>query len=71
MDLDHIPLEPPIPPQVSNFVDPPTLGTTIIAISTVCLTLMVPFAVLRVYSNVWIMKSWWWDDCKFQLHGKI
>lgn len=64
LDPSHIPLVPPIPPQVSNFVDPPTLGTTIIAISILCLALMLPFAALRMYSKAWIVRSLGWDDGK-------
>lgn len=65
MDLDHVPLGPPTPPQVSNFVNPPTLAPTIIAISTICLAVMIPFAIIRMYSKAWIVKAFWWDDCRF------
>ena len=62
MDLDPVPLEPPEPPQVSNVADPPTIAGTIVAISTICLTLMITLAVLRMYSKVWILRSFGWED---------
>ena len=62
MDPNHIPLVPPVPPQVSNFVNPPTLGPTIIAISVLCLVFMLPMAVMRMYSKIWIVRSFGWDD---------
>lgn len=65
MDLDHIPLGAPTPPQVSNFVDPPTYTSTLVGVSTICLSLMIPFAALRLYSKAWIVRSFGWDDGNF------
>ena len=64
MDLDHTPLTPPKAPQVSNFVNPETLAPVIVAVSTVCLTLMLPIAALRFYVKAWVVRSIWWDDGK-------
>jgi hypothetical protein len=65
MDPDHVPLSPPTPPQVSNFVNPATLAPTIIAISTICLAVMIPFVIIRIYSKARIVKALWWDDGQF------
>ena len=65
MDLDHIPLVAPTPPQVSNFEDPSGYQSTFVAVSTICLSLMIPFAALRMYSKAWIVRSFGWDDGKF------
>ena len=62
MDLNHIPLAPPTPPQISNFDDPVTLAHAIQAVSVVCLSLMIPFALIRIYSKAWIVKSFGWED---------
>ena len=62
MDLDHIPLSPPPRLQTSNFVDPPTLSTTLIAIGTSCLSLVVPFMAMRIYTKACIVRSIGWDD---------
>ena len=62
MDLDHIPVVAPTHPQVSNFVDPPTLTTTLVVVSTLCLVLMLPFAALRLYCKAFILRSFGWDD---------
>ena len=69
MDLDHIPVAAPPPPQVSNFVDPPTLTITLVVISALCLVLMIPFAAIRLYCKAFIVRSFGWDDgaLKFKL----
>ena len=65
MDLNHTPLSPPPHFHSSNFVDPPTLSTTLIAISTACLSLTVPFTAMRLYTKACIVRSVGWDDGEF------
>ena len=65
MDLEHIALSPPPRFQNSNFVDPPTLSSILIAISTACLSLVVPFTAMRIYTKACIVRSVGWDDGEF------
>ena len=62
LDSDHIPLVTPTPPEVSNFANPSTLRPMLITVSTVCLSVMIPFAALRTYSKIRIVRSFGWDD---------
>lgn len=48
----------------SNFTDPPTLSTIVITIDVLFLTLMLPIAILRLYSKIWLAHSFWYDDGK-------
>ena len=45
-----------------NFIDPPTLSTVVITIDVLFLTLMLPIAILRLYSKIWLARSFWYDD---------
>ena len=65
MDPNHTPLSPPPHFQVSNFVDPPTLSNTLIGIGTACLSLLVLFTAMRIYTKACILRSVGWDDGEF------
>ena len=44
------------------FVVTPTMANIIVAISTICLILIIPLAALRMYSKIRIVRSFGWDD---------
>ena len=62
--LEDIPALPPPPGVVSNFVNPPTLGPTLIAINAVFLPLTMIAVTIRIYVKGHIIRAIGWDDCK-------
>lgn len=62
--LSHIPVGAPPPGVIPNFENPPSEAKLIIIISTICLCFMIPIALIRVYSRIWITRSFGWDDGK-------
>lgn len=62
--LSHIPAGVPPPGVISNFENPQSEAKLIIIISTICLCFMIPIARIRVYSRIWITRSFGWDDGK-------
>lgn len=64
IDLSKIPLMKPPPGEVSNFINPPSIGNAIIIVQVVFLTLMLGFVALRIYTRGFLNRSLGWDDCK-------
>jgi hypothetical protein len=62
MDLANTPLFPPPPGVVSNFVNPENRGGILIAVSAVCLALLLIFVPLRLYTRIRITQSFGLDD---------
>ena len=48
----------------SNFVNPESRGSILIVASTICLTFMMLFVVMRLYTKICIKHSLGWDDCE-------
>lgn len=61
-ELYEIPALPPPPGVVSNFVNPETRSPLVIAITVICLALMWPIFVLRIYTKIWLTRNFGWDD---------
>lgn len=60
----NIPSLPPPPGVTSNFKNPESKGYESIITTTICLSLMTPVFVLRLYSKAFVTRSLGWDDCK-------
>lgn len=63
-DLSKIPAMKPPPGVTPNFINPPSIGNTIIVVNVVFLTLMLGFVILRIYTKGVLTRSLGWDDCK-------
>ena len=61
-DFSNLPALPPPPGVVSDFVHPHTRAKETIAISAICLSLMFPIVIMRLYSRLWIARSFRGDD---------
>lgn len=68
--FENIPLMEPPPGQVSNFNNPPSQGIIAVVVGSICMGLVWPVFVLRIYAKVWVTRAFWWDDCKWsrELH---
>ncbi len=64
ISLEDIPGSPPPPGQLSNFLNPDSHAGLTIIICSIAMGLMVIFGILRVYSRIWIARSFTKDDCK-------
>ena len=60
--LANLPMVPPPPGVASNFNDPETRARPCIIIAIICLSLIWPVVVMRVYSKSWVLKTFGWDD---------
>ena len=60
----NTPIAAPPPGVIPNYIDPPSRGWETILVVTVCLTLMVPFFLVRMYSRIFVTRSLGWDDCE-------
>ena len=60
----NTPMAAPPPGVIPNFVNPDSRGGETIVTVTICLALMVPFFVMRIYSRAFVTRSLGWDDCK-------
>lgn len=65
--IENIPLGAPPAGQLSNFENPDTRGPAVVVVCSVFIALMWPFLLLRLYSKVWVIRSFGWDDGKFSL----
>lgn len=61
-NLSAIPIRPPPPGISSNFVDPPTLAPTILAVNIVMMTWALLFVVIRLYVNFHARRGLATDD---------
>ena len=62
--FEEFPLQPPPSGQVSNFDSPETRGPAIVILCSLFLGIMWPVFALRLYSNVWVIRRYGWDDGK-------
>ena len=62
--LAQIPAMQPPAGVTSNFIDPPSHNTAIIALNTVFLALMLPVVSIRLYVKAHILHTMGWDDGK-------
>lgn len=62
--LEDYPLHPPPSGQTSNFDNPETRGPAIIILCSVAIGIMWPVFILRLYSKVWVIRRFGWDDGK-------
>jgi hypothetical protein len=62
MDLANTPLFRSPPGVVSNFVSPENRGDILIAVSAVCLALLLVFVPLRLYTRIRITRTFGLDD---------
>lgn len=65
--LDMLPVEQPPAGQTSNFVDPPSLRTELIAVDAVLTALMLLVVSLRVFVRLKWTKAWDLSDCESQI----
>ena len=62
--FEDYPLHPPPPGQISNFENPESRGPAIVILCSVFIGIMWPIFVLRLYSKVWVIRRFGWDDGK-------
>jgi hypothetical protein len=65
--LKNAPASPPPPGVRSNFLNPPSWETRIIALEGAFLSLMLLAVGVRIFVRTRINKVWGWDDCKSSL----
>ncbi len=66
-----LPVAPPPPGIISNFIDPPTRVPVIIGLEAVFLTLMLLTVAMRIYVRMRVTKIWGFEDCKQSEATKI
>lgn len=71
IDYAHIPAMPPPPGVTSNFVNPKSRANVFIASSAVCLSLMLPIVIMRLFSRIWINRSFAVDDGQLSLPNHV
>ena len=59
---ENYPLQPPPPGQISNFENPESRGPAIVILCSVFIGIMWPILILRLYSKVWLIRRFGWDD---------
>ncbi len=67
MDVAQLALTPagvPPPGVVPNFVNPHSSGSTLIAVGSVSMALMMCFVAVRIYTKVMIVGKFSPDDCE-------
>lgn len=62
ISLDDIPSVFPPKGVQSNLTDPTTLSTPIILVSAIASALAITLLSIRLYSNIWITRTAWYDD---------
>ncbi len=62
INYETVPIATPPPGVIPNFDNPETRAPAVIAIIVVCLALMWPIFILRLYTKIWINHSFGWDD---------
>ncbi len=65
-----VPAAPPPPGVVSDFVDPPYIGTSFVIINTVFMILAILAVTVRIYTRVVIVRGFGVDDCGFGRSSK-
>ncbi|KAH7119659.1 hypothetical protein B0J11DRAFT_582173 [Dendryphion nanum] len=63
----ELPLSLPPPGVSSNFENPQFLGLPVLVTASLCLALLVPFAVARIYARVVVLRIWKFEDYVFCL----
>ena len=64
--FENYPLQPPPPGVTSNFSNPENRGPAIVVLCSVFIALMWPIFLLRLYSKLWVIRSFGWDDGKLK-----
>lgn len=62
LDFSQIPSMPPPPGVTSNFVNPENNSSILIIVCTICLVFLLLFVSLRMYTRLWISRSFGLDD---------
>ena len=62
--LEGIPALSPPPGVISNFINPPTVAPSLIAINGVFLPLTIIAVTIRIYVKGRIIRALGWDDCE-------
>ena len=62
IDYAHTPALPPPPGVTPNFVDPESQANLFVSVTAVCIALMLPIVIMRLYSRVCITRSFAIDD---------
>ena len=62
---------PPPPGQTANFIDPPDQHVEIIALHSVCLTLITLFVGMRVYLRAFVLRAFGWDDGQSRIYELV
>lgn len=60
--LENIPVYPPPPGVTPNFVDPVNRAPIFVAFTAICLAIMWPIFLVRLYTKTWVLRSFGWDD---------
>lgn len=60
--FNDIPFLSPPPGQVTNFENPESRALAITIICSICLALMWPVFLMRIYAKVWVIRAFGWDD---------
>lgn len=64
MDLSRIPTIPPPPGVTSNFLHPHSNAKALRSITTTCIVFMFLSFIMRMYSRIWIKRTFQIDDCE-------
>lgn len=62
----NVPAMAPPPGVLPNLKDPESRAYESIVTTAVCVSLMMPFFMLRLYSRIFVTRSLGWDDCKIK-----
>jgi hypothetical protein len=66
VDYWNVPAATPPNGTISNFVDPPNIGYRQTTTNIVVLVIMVIVVLLRLYTRIFIVKSFGYDDCTYE-----
>lgn len=62
-DLSKVPIGPPPPGVIPNFVNPKSTAGEATAVTIVFTIVMLLFVLVRMYTKIFVSRSRGWDDC--------
>ena len=60
----NLPYLPPPPNVQPDFIHPQSHAFILVILSSIFLALTIFLFIVRVYTKLYIVKKWAWDDCK-------
>jgi hypothetical protein len=71
VDYWNVPAATPPNGTIPNFVDPPNIGYRQTTTNIVVLVIMIIVVFLRLYTRIFIVKSFGYDDCTYESIGLL